>query len=108
MLSFTSCVSTECICLFFFFLLRVAVFYSNIGGTFVTYQPTTGEVLCEVAAATSEDVNLAVAAARVCMESESWGYKSTGAQRAEILRKLGTIIERRKDELASLDSMDQV
>ena len=39
------------------------------GGTFTNYKPTTGEVLCEVAAATKEDVDLAVAAAKRCLNS---------------------------------------
>jgi betaine-aldehyde dehydrogenase len=54
-----------------------------------------------------EDVNLAVQAAVAALNSPTWGYKSTGAQRAVILRKLGTLLEARKDELARLDSLDQ-
>lgn len=63
-------------------------------------------MIAKVANATAEDVNLAVEAAEKCLHSENWGYKSTGAQRAVILRKLGEIITRRKDELAMLDSLD--
>jgi betaine-aldehyde dehydrogenase len=49
----------------------------------------------------------AVEAAIACLNSPNWGYASTGAQRAQVLRKLGTLIEARKDELARLDSLDQ-
>lgn len=63
-------------------------------------------MLCEVAAASKEDVDLAVAAAKKCLNSPQWGYASTGKQRADLLRKLGKIIEDRSEELAKLDSLD--
>lgn len=77
-----------------------------LGKSFVNYKPTTGEVLCNVAAATKEDVDAAVKAAKACLYSQHWGYASTGRQRATILRKLGEIIAARTDELARLDSLD--
>mmetsp|Transcript_21587 Transcript_21587/g.43546 ORF Transcript_21587/g.43546 Transcript_21587/m.43546 type:complete len:502 (+) Transcript_21587:76-1581(+) len=76
-------------------------------GTFTNKNPSTDEVLCEVANGTAEDVDIAVRAARRCLESENWGYKSTGAQRAVILRKLGEIFTERLEELAKLDCIDQ-
>jgi betaine-aldehyde dehydrogenase len=78
------------------------------GGTFTTYKPTTGEPLCEVANATAEDVDLAVKAAQRSMNSSNWGYSSTGAQRAVILRNFGKLIEERSNEIAELDSLDNV
>lgn len=77
------------------------------GGKFVTYNPATDTPITEVANATAEDVDKAVAAAKACLNGPTWGYKSTGAQRAIILRKLGDIIASRKEELANLDSLDQ-
>lgn len=77
------------------------------GGTFDTINPANGKVIAKVANATAEDVDLAVAAATRALNAENWGYNSTGAQRAVILRKMGEIITRRKDELALLDSLDQ-
>ena len=50
--------------------------------------PTTGETVAKVAQASKEDVDLAVKAAKRCLNSDGWGYKSTGAQRAPF-RKLG-------------------
>jgi len=79
---------------------------SVLGKTFETINPATGEKICDVSAGTAEDINLAVAAAKACLESETWGLKSTGAQRAVVLRKLGEVIEARKEELAMLDSLD--
>ena len=77
------------------------------GGTFATINPATGEIIAQVANATAPDVDKAVQAARACLNSPTWGYASTGAQRAVVLRKLGTIVTSRKDELARLDSLDQ-
>jgi betaine-aldehyde dehydrogenase len=77
------------------------------GGKFTTFNPATDEPICEVANGTVEDINVAVEAAKNCLYSDSWGYKSTGAQRAVILRKLGEIITSRKEEIAKLDSLDQ-
>ncbi len=76
-------------------------------GTFDTINPANGIKIASVANGTAEDINLAVEAATRSLNSDNWGYKSTGAQRAVILRKLGEIITRRKDELAMLDSLDQ-
>jgi len=76
------------------------------GGKFDTINPANGEVIASVSACTAEDVDAAVKAAKACMYSANWGYASTGAQRAVILRKLGDIIAARKDELAMMDSLD--
>eukprot|EP01032_Pedospumella_encystans_P031402 gene31402-35446_t len=80
---------------------------SVLKGTFENKNPSNDSVLCNVANGTKEDIEVAVAAARRCLESENWGYKSTGAQRAVILRKLGEIISSRQEEIAQLDSIDQ-
>ena len=77
------------------------------GGKFKNFNPATDELICDVANGTSEDIDKAVVAARACLEGETWGYKSSGAQRAAVLRKLGDIITSRKNELARLDSLDQ-
>jgi len=76
-------------------------------GTFENRNPSTDAVLGQVANGTKEDIDIAVASARRCLESPHWGYKSTGAQRAVILRKLGEIISNRQEEIAQLDSIDQ-
>jgi betaine-aldehyde dehydrogenase len=77
------------------------------GTTFETARPATGELLTEVANATKEDVDIAVKAAKRCLYSDGWGYKSTGKQRADILRKFATIMESRKTEIAMLDVIDE-
>jgi betaine-aldehyde dehydrogenase len=76
------------------------------GGKFPSYNPATNEVIMEVAAGTKEDIEVAVAAAKATFHSEKWGVKSTGAQRAAILRKIGEILVERKDWFAALDTYD--
>lgn len=78
-----------------------------LGGTFDTINPANGKVIVAVANATAEDINIAVEAARAALHSEHWGYKSTGSQRAVVLRKFGKIFASRKDEIARLDCLDQ-
>jgi betaine-aldehyde dehydrogenase len=70
--------------------------------------PTSlGAEISKVANGTAEDIDVAVKAARDCLNSSEWGFASTGKQRAIILRKLGQIITLRKEELIRLDSLDQ-
>jgi len=76
------------------------------GGSFPVFNPATGEIIVNCSNATTEDVDKAVNAAKACLNGPTWGYSSTGAQRAIVLRKLSTIIASRKDELARLDSLD--
>ena len=73
----------------------------------IYYWCSSGVEISKVANGTAEDIDIAVKAARACLNSPVWGYASTGKQRAVILRKLGEIITSRKDELARLDSLDQ-
>jgi betaine-aldehyde dehydrogenase len=83
-----------------------SLFFLDRGGTFKVYNPATNEIIAEVANATAADVDIAVKVAKRTLYSQNWGYKSTGAQRAAILRALQQVIIRRKDEIASLDSYD--
>ena len=57
-------------------------------------------MISEVANGTSEDIDIAIKAAKACLHSPGWGYESTGTHRAQILRNLGQIILLRKDEPA--------
>ena len=76
------------------------------GATFDNLKPATGEKICEVSSAQAKDIDTAVASARACLEGEEWGYKSTGVQRAVILRKLGEIFTENKDKLIVIESLD--
>ena len=52
--------------------------------------------------------DVAVAAAKASLFSSSWGYASTGAQRARILRAFATLLTARKEEIVLLECLDQV
>jgi aldehyde dehydrogenase (NAD+) len=81
-----------------------------IDGSFVpgtvldkTVNPATEEVLAEVAWATPEEVDRAVAAARRAFEPWS---ALPGAERAKYLFRIARIIQERSRELAVLESLD--
>ncbi|TPG96061.1 aldehyde dehydrogenase family protein [Pseudomonas caspiana] len=74
-------------------------------GVFETVDPSDESVLAQVAAATSDDVDLAVAAARTAFDEGDWP-RWTGAQRARVLRKMADGIRARQDELAAIEVRD--
>jgi len=76
------------------------------GGTFENINPANMQKIADVSAGTAEDIDAAIAAATRCLNSDGWGYKSTGAQRAVILRKLGEIFKERLPEIARMDCLD--
>ncbi|GAB4845603.1 Betaine aldehyde dehydrogenase 2 [Ancistrocladus abbreviatus] len=70
--------------------------------------PTTEEIIGDIPAATAEDVELAVAAARRALKrnrGKDWASAS-GAYRAKYLRAIAAKITERKDALAKLEAMD--
>ncbi len=78
---------------------------SQSGKTFATINPTTGEVICEVAEADAADVDLAVKAARAAFDHSPW-RKTNGVERSRLLGRLADLIEKNADELARLESLD--
>jgi aldehyde dehydrogenase (NAD+) len=72
--------------------------------TFKTIDPATEETLAEVAEASADDVDRAVAAARRAYESV-WG-PMPGAERAKYLFRIARLIQERSRELAVLESID--
>lgn len=75
------------------------------GNTFTSTNPATGEILGEVAACNSEDVDYAVAKARECFDRGDWRTKHP-AERKQVLIKLAKLIKRNCHELAVLESLD--
>ncbi|MDQ0123487.1 betaine-aldehyde dehydrogenase [Pseudomonas lini] len=75
------------------------------GGTFATIDPSDESVITQVAAATAQDVDLAVKAARRAFDEGPWPHMS-GAERAMILRAIANGIRERQDELAALEVRD--
>ncbi|WP_160285800.1 aldehyde dehydrogenase family protein [Pseudomonas knackmussii] len=76
----------------------------DLGGRFTSFDPATGRPLREVPAATEEDVDHAVRAARQAF-NRGWG-QSRGAERAEWLQALANELERNQAELAELEVRD--
>src|SRR5262250_855992 len=76
------------------------------GKTFPTINPSTGEVITQVAEADAADVDKAVGAARAAFDHGPWRKKLTAAQRGVLMNKLADLIEKHADELAQLESLD--
>ena len=77
---------------------------SASGETFETLNPSTGEVIANVASANEADVDSAVAAARAAFEGP-WS-KVKPDQRSRMLLRLADLIEANADELAMLETLD--
>ncbi|MEI2687439.1 MAG: aldehyde dehydrogenase [Cypionkella sp.] len=67
--------------------------------------PATGAVLTQVASCKSEDVDVAVRAARAAFEAGHWSRMAPGDRKAVMLR-LADLIRENHVELALLDSLD--
>ena len=78
---------------------------SASGKTFPTVNPATGEVICQVAEGDKADVDLAVKAARKAFESGPWP-KMNASERGRLLNRLADLIEANREELATLESLD--
>ena len=76
------------------------------GKTFPTINPSTGETIVQVAEADAADVDKAVAAARAAFEKGPWRKKFSAHQRGVLINKLADLIEKNKEELAELESLD--
>ncbi|WP_235735799.1 aldehyde dehydrogenase family protein [Nocardioides alcanivorans] len=79
-------------------------FVDGSGASFKTINPATEEVLAEVAAASAEDVDAAVRAARRA-HTRVWS-KLPGRERAKYLFRIARIIQERARELAVLEAID--
>jgi aldehyde dehydrogenase (NAD+) len=77
---------------------------SASGRKFKTVNPATGETICEVAEADRADVDKAVRAARAAFEGEWSGVSAT--RRGELLYRLADLVEKHRDELARLETLD--
>lgn len=75
------------------------------GGTFETLDPSTGSLIAAVAAATADDVDRAVRAARKAFDSGPWP-RMTGGERAAVLRRIAAGIRESHQELAEIEVRD--
>ncbi len=75
------------------------------GETLITRNPATGEVICEIAAASAADVDFAVVKARESFEEGHWS-KLHPSDRKDVLIRLCKLITRYARELAVMESLD--
>ncbi|HKM86143.1 MAG TPA: aldehyde dehydrogenase family protein [Terriglobales bacterium] len=75
------------------------------GKAFPTYNPATGEVLAQVAEGDSQDINLAVKAARKAFDSGPWS-RLTASERGRLVWKLADLLEEHLEEFATLETLD--
>jgi aldehyde dehydrogenase (NAD+) len=74
---------------------------------FDTSNPATGEVLTQIAAASSEDVDRAVAAARKAFDDRSGPWrKMSASERGRLIWRLADLLEKNIDEFAELETLD--
>jgi len=73
------------------------------GATFPVYDPSTEEVIAQVASAAAPDVDQAVAAARAAFDSGPWPA-TTAQDRGKILHKLADKIRQNTARLADIES----
>ena len=78
---------------------------SASGKTFPVYEPSTGDVITQVAEGDKEDIGRAVKAARKAFEAGPWS-RITPSERGELIWKIGDLIAANGDELAELESID--
>lgn len=78
---------------------------STTGAVIEDRNPATGEVIAEVPLTTIDDMERAVAAARVAFDDGRWSRLAPAA-RAATLERFAALIEANIPELANLESMD--
>lgn len=76
------------------------------GKTFPTINPATGEKICEVQEGDKADIEKAVQAARKAFKHGSEWRRMDASARGLLLYKLADLIEKNKDYLASLETLD--
>ncbi|KAK4242563.1 aldehyde dehydrogenase domain-containing protein [Achaetomium macrosporum] len=78
---------------------------SSNGQTITSINPTTEEEICSVFAATADDVDAAVAAARKAFKDPSWKSLS-GTERGALMLKLADLVAQHAETLATIECLD--
>jgi len=73
------------------------------GGTIPVVNPATEETLANVEAASAQDVDAAVAAARACFDGDAWGGLSA-RKRGALLYRAGELLQERIKDVATLET----
>jgi aldehyde dehydrogenase (NAD+) len=75
--------------------------------TFDTVNPATGEVITQIAVASTEDVDNAVQAARRAFEDRGGPWrKMSASERGRLIWRLADLLEQHIDEFAELETLD--
>jgi acyl-CoA reductase-like NAD-dependent aldehyde dehydrogenase len=74
------------------------------GRTFETVDPATGDLICEVAFGSAEDVDRAVMAAAAALEGK-WGAMAA-SKRERLMHRLADLIDENAEELSELEALD--
>lgn len=82
-----------------------ASYTSGSGKTFTTTNPATGEVLAQITACNSDDVDVAVASAKQAFDDGRWHTLSPGT-RKKVLLRFADLLEQHAHELSVLESLD--
>lgn len=75
------------------------------GKTFNVINPATEEVIAQVSEAQTEDIDVAVAAARKAFDEGEWTKMDT-AERSHLIYKFANLLEENREELAQLEALD--
>ncbi len=74
---------------------------------FDTVNPATGEVLTQIAGASSADIDRAVEAARRALEDRNGAWrKMSASERGRLIWRLADLLEKNIDEFAELETLD--
>ena len=76
------------------------------GETFATYDPATGEVICEVAAGDKKDISTAWSRRRAQPSRPGPWRGMTPSDRGRAIWKLADLLEKNLEEFARLESLD--
>ncbi|XP_014671092.1 PREDICTED: cytosolic 10-formyltetrahydrofolate dehydrogenase-like [Priapulus caudatus] len=75
------------------------------GRAYATINPSDESVICSIAKASKEDVDVAVHCAGEAFSHGEWG-KMSARDRARLMYKLADLMEEHKEELATIESID--
>lgn len=75
------------------------------GETFASINPTTEQLLVDVASCDQADIDVAVASGLKAFRSGEWS-QAAPARRKQVMLKLADLVEQHKDEFAVLDTLD--
>ncbi|ERS96093.1 aldehyde dehydrogenase (NAD(P)+) [Sporothrix schenckii 1099-18] len=78
---------------------------SSDGGKITSINPTDETEIVSVYAATAEDVDRAVAAARAALDGPAWG-ELPATERGKLMHKLAELVEAHRETLATIETWD--